>query len=327
MTKQTIELEAHVNESQYGKRLDQVIAELFPDYSRSRLKEWILAEKVTVDGDVVTKAREKVAGGEHIVVQAELEVEVYHQGEDIELDIVYEDDDIIVINKPADLVVHPGAGNQSGTILNALLHHYPDIELVPRAGIVHRLDKDTTGLMVIAKTVPAQTQLVADMQERYITREYEAICIGRLTAGATIDKPIGRHPTKRTNMAVNEFGRESVTHYRVIEKFREHTYIRLRLETGRTHQIRVHMSHIRHPLVGDYQYGGRVKMPKAASEDFANTIRGFKRQALHAAMLRFHHPITGEELSFEAPLPDDFKLLLAAMQSDMEDHKDDLDYC
>jgi 23S rRNA pseudouridine1911/1915/1917 synthase len=327
MTKQTIELEAHVNESQYGKRLDQVIAELFPDYSRSRLKEWILAEKVTVDGDVVTKAREKVAGGEHIVVQAELEVEVYHQGEDIELDIVYEDDDIIVINKPAGLVVHPGAGNQSGTILNALLHHYPDIDLVPRAGIVHRLDKDTTGLMVIAKTVPAQTQLVADMQERYITREYEAICIGRLTAGGTIDKPIGRHPTKRTNMAVNEFGRESVTHYRVIDKFREHTYIRLRLETGRTHQIRVHMSHIRHPLVGDYQYGGRVKMPKSASEDFANTIRGFKRQALHAAMLSFHHPITGEELSFEAPLPDDFKLLLTAMQNDMEEHKDDLDYC
>jgi 23S rRNA pseudouridine1911/1915/1917 synthase len=181
--------------------------------------------------------------------------------------------------------------------------------------------------MVIAKTVPAQTQLVADMQERYITREYEAICIGRLTAGGTIDKPIGRHPTKRTNMAVNEFGRESVTHYRVIDKFREHTYIRLRLETGRTHQIRVHMSHIRHPLVGDYQYGGRVKMPKSASEDFANTIRGFKRQALHAAMLSFHHPITGEELSFEAPLPDDFKLLLTAMQNDMEEHKDDLDYC
>lgn len=327
MTKQTIELEAHVNESQYGKRLDQVIAELFPDYSRSRLKEWILAEKVTVNGEIVSKAREKVAGGEHIVVQAELEVEVYHQGEDIELNIVYEDDDIIVINKPADLVVHPGAGNQSGTILNALLHHYPEIELVPRAGIVHRLDKDTTGLMVIAKTIPAQTQLVADMQERYITREYEAICLGRLTAGGTIDKPIGRHPTKRTNMAVNEFGRESVTHYRVIEKFREHTYIRLRLETGRTHQIRVHMSHIRHPLVGDYQYGGRVKMPKAASDSFAETLRGFKRQALHAAMLRFHHPITGEELSFEAPLPEDFKGLLSAMQSDMEEHKDDLDYC
>ena len=327
MTKQTIELAAQVDESQYGKRLDQVIAELFPDYSRSRLKEWLLAEKVTVDGEIITKARTKVSGGEQITVEAELEVEVHHQAEDIPLNIVYEDDDILVINKPADLVVHPGAGNQSGTILNALLHHFPEIETVPRAGIVHRLDKDTTGLMVVAKSLPAQTQLVADLQERYITREYEAVCLGRLTAGGTIDKPIGRHPTKRTCMAVNEFGRESVTHYRVIEKFREHTHIRLRLETGRTHQIRVHMSHIRHPLVGDYQYGGRVKTPKGASEQFLATLRGFKRQALHAAMLRFHHPITGEEMTFEAPLPEDFVGILDIMKADMEEHKDDLDYC
>jgi 23S rRNA pseudouridine1911/1915/1917 synthase len=327
MTKQTVELAAQVDESQFGKRLDQVIAELFPDYSRSRLKEWLLDGKVTLDGVVITKARTKVAGGEEVTVEAELEVEVHHQAEDIPLNIVYEDDDILVINKPADLVVHPGAGNQSGTILNALLHHFPEIETVPRAGIVHRLDKDTTGLMVVAKTVPAQTQLVADLQERYITREYEAVCIGRLTAGGTVDKAIGRHPTKRTCMAVNEFGRESVTHYRVIEKFREHTHIRLRLETGRTHQIRVHMSHIRHPLVGDYQYGGRVKTPKGADEAFLQTLRGFKRQALHAAMLRFHHPISGEEMTFEAPLPDDFNGLLAIMQNDMEVHKDDLDYC
>lgn len=327
MTKQTVELAAQVDESQYGKRLDQVIAELFPDYSRSRLKEWLLDGKVTVDGNVITKARTKVAGNEEITVEAELEVEVHHQGEDIPLNIVYEDEHILVINKPADLVVHPGAGNQSGTILNALLHHYPDIETVPRAGIVHRLDKDTTGLMVVAKTVPAQTQLVADLQERYITREYEAVCLGRLTAGGTVDKPIGRHPTKRTCMAVNEFGRESVTHYRVIAKFREHTHIRLRLETGRTHQIRVHMSHIRHPLVGDYQYGGRVKTPKGASEQFLQTLRSFKRQALHAAMLRFHHPITAEEMTFEAPLPEDFEGLLSTMHDDMEEHKDDLDYC
>ncbi len=327
MTKQTVELAAQVDESQYGKRLDQVIAELFPDYSRSRLKEWILDEKVTLDGQIVTKARLKVSGGEEVKVQAELDVEVHHVGEDIPLNIVYEDEHILVINKPADLVVHPGAGNQSGTILNALLHHHPEIDTVPRAGIVHRLDKDTTGLMVVAKTVPAQTQLVADLQERYITREYEAVCLGRLTAGGTVDKPIGRHPTKRTCMAVNEFGRESVTHYRVIEKFREHTHIRLRLETGRTHQIRVHMSHIRHPLVGDYQYGGRVKSPKGASEEFLTTLRGFKRQALHAAMLRFHHPITGEEMTFEAPLPEDFLEILKIMQNDMEEHKDDLDYC
>ncbi|NVK25594.1 MAG: 23S rRNA pseudouridine(1911/1915/1917) synthase RluD [Gammaproteobacteria bacterium] len=327
MTKQTIELEAQVNEEQFGKRLDQVIAELFPDYSRSRLKEWILAEKVTVNGQVVTKAREKMLGNEKIFIEAELDVEVHHQAEDIELNIVYEDDDIIVINKPANLVVHPGAGNQSGTILNALLHHFPEIENVPRAGIVHRLDKDTTGLMVIAKTIPAQTQLVADIQERLVTREYEAVCLGRLTAGGTVDKPIGRHPTKRTCMAVNEYGRESVTHYRVIEKFREHTHIRLRLETGRTHQIRVHMSHLRHPLVGDHQYGGRVRTPKNASQEFVDTIRGFKRQALHAAMLRFHHPITNEELTFEAPLPDDFVTLLSAMKTDVSEHQDDMDYC
>jgi 23S rRNA pseudouridine1911/1915/1917 synthase len=326
MTKQNIELQAQAQEQHFGKRLDQVIADLFPEYSRSRLKEWILAEKVTVDGVVVTKAREKLTGNEQIEIQAELEVEVQHQAEAIELDIVYEDDDILVINKPADLVVHPGAGNQSGTILNALLHHYPDIELVPRAGIVHRLDKDTTGLMVVAKTIPAQTQLVADLQERIVTREYEAVCLGTLTAGGTVDEPIGRHPTKRTSMAVNQFGRESTTHYCVIEKFREHTYIRLRLETGRTHQIRVHMAHIKHPLVGDYQYGGRVKLPKGASEEFIAAIRGFRRQALHARMLRFYHPTNGEEMTFEAPLPDDFVDLLKAMKADKKAHLDEMDY-
>lgn len=327
MTKQTIELTAEVQEHQFGKRLDQVIAELFPDFSRSRLKEWILADKVTVNGQIVNKAREKVATGDEIYVQGELETEVHHQAEDIKLNVVFEDEHILVINKPADLVVHPGAGNQSGTILNALLHHYPDIELVPRAGIVHRLDKDTTGLMVIAKTVQAQTQLVADIQERYVTREYEAVCLGRLTAGGTIDKAIARHPTKRTNMAVSEIGRESVTHYRVIEKFRAHTHIRLRLETGRTHQIRVHMSHIKHPLVGDYQYGGRVRPPKSASDEFMATLRGFKRQALHAAMLRFHHPITEEELTFEAPLPDDIQLLLGQLRQDKKENQDDMDFC
>ena len=327
MNKETIELQAQVRDDQFGKRLDQVIADLFPDFSRSRLKEWILAEKVTVDGQVVTKAREKMQGGEEIHIQAELDVEVHHEAEDIKLNIIYEDEHLLVINKPANLVVHPGAGNPSGTVLNALLHHYPEIDLVPRAGIVHRLDKDTTGLMVVAKTVQAQTQLVADLQERLITREYEAVCLGRLTAGGTVDKPIGRHPTKRTNMAVNEFGRESVTHYRVIEKFRVHSHIRLRLETGRTHQIRVHMSHIRHPLVGDIQYGGRVQTPKSASESFIQSLRGFKRQALHAAMLRFHHPITDEEMTFEAPLPEDFQNLLLALKQDVKEHQDDMDYC
>ncbi|QTH63835.1 23S rRNA pseudouridine(1911/1915/1917) synthase RluD [Psychrosphaera ytuae] len=326
MNKELIELQAQANEQHFGKRLDQVIADLFPEYSRSRLKEWILAEKVLVNGKPVTKAREKMLGNEDITIYAELEVEVHHQPEAIDLDIVYEDEHLMVINKPDNLVVHPGAGNQSGTLLNALLHHFPAIDLVPRAGIVHRLDKDTTGLMVVAKTVPAQTQLVADMQERLITREYEAVCLGRLTAGGTIDKAIGRHPTKRTSMAVSEVGRESVTHYRVISKFRAHTHIRLRLETGRTHQIRVHMSHIRHPLVGDIQYGGRVQTPKGASEKVLATLRGFKRQALHAAMLRFEHPITGEELEFHAPLPEDFTNLVKVLKEDVKENQDDMDF-
>ncbi len=326
MNKELIELQADAKEQHFGKRLDQVIADLFPEYSRSRLKDWILAEKVLVNGKVVTKAREKMIGNESITIYAELEVEVHHEAENIDLNIVYEDDYILIINKPAGLVVHPGAGNQSGTLLNALLHHCPEIDLVPRAGIVHRLDKDTTGLMVVAKTVPAQTQLVADMQERLITREYEAVCLGRLTAGGTVDKPIGRHPTKRTNMAVTATGKEAVTHYRVINKFRSHTHIRLRLETGRTHQIRVHMSHIKHPLVGDSQYGGRVQTPKGASESLLTTLRGFRRQALHAAMLKFYHPITGEPVEFYADLPDDFVELVNALKLDVKENRDDMDF-
>ncbi|MUH72152.1 23S rRNA pseudouridine(1911/1915/1917) synthase RluD [Psychrosphaera haliotis] len=326
MNKELIELQAQTNEQHFGKRLDQVIADLFPEYSRSRLKDWILAEKVLVNGKIITKAREKMQGNEDIVIYAELEVEVHHEAENIELDIIYEDDHLMIINKPANLVVHPGAGNQSGTMLNALLHHFPAIELVPRAGIVHRLDKDTTGLMVVAKTVPAQTQLVADMQERLITREYEAVCLGRLTAGGSVDKPIGRHPTKRTNMAVNQMGKEAVTHYRVISKFRAHTHIRLRLETGRTHQIRVHMSHLRHPLVGDSQYGGRVQTPKGASDELLQTLRGYRRQALHAAMLKFYHPITGEPVEFHSPLPEDFVGLLEALKTDVTENQDDMDF-
>ncbi|WP_029811519.1 23S rRNA pseudouridine(1911/1915/1917) synthase RluD, partial [Vibrio parahaemolyticus] len=239
---QQIVLTNTVKDSQLGQRLDQAIAELFADFSRSRLKEWLLDGKVQVNGEVVTKPRTKVMGGEEITLQAELEDEERWEAQDIPLDIVYEDDDIIVINKPRDFVVHPGAGTPDGTVLNALLHHYPDIAEVPRAGIVHRLDKDTTGLMVVAKTVPAQTRLVRALQKRNITREYEAIAIGRMTAGGKVDQPIGRHSTKRTLMAVAPLGKPAVTHYRVAEHFREHTRIRLRLETGRTHQIRVHMS-------------------------------------------------------------------------------------
>ncbi|WDE10711.1 23S rRNA pseudouridine(1911/1915/1917) synthase RluD [Thalassomonas haliotis] len=305
-----------VPESCLGKRLDQTLAEMFPDYSRSRLKEWILAGQVTVNGDVITRAREKMFGGEHIAIDAEIEAEVRFDPQDIPLNIVYEDEDILVINKPAGLVVHPGAGNPDGTVLNALLHHCPELEIVPRAGIVHRLDKDTTGLMVVAKTIAAQTNLVEALQAREITREYEAIANGLMTAGGVVDEPIGRHATKRTHMAVTFSGRPSVTHYRVLEKYRLHTRLRLRLETGRTHQIRVHMAHITHPLVGDPVYGGRPRPPKNATDDLRDVLRSFKRQALHAAMLSLYHPITGELMTWHADIPEDFAHLAKVLRED-----------
>ena len=317
---QQIELSNTVKDSQLGQRLDQAIAELFADFSRSRLKEWLLDGKVQVNGEVVTKPRTKVMGGEIIIVQAELEDEERWEAQDITLNIVYEDDDIIVINKPRDFVVHPGAGTPDGTVLNALLYHYPDIAEVPRAGIVHRLDKDTTGLMVVAKTVPAQTRLVRALQKRNITREYEAIAIGRMTAGGRVEQPIGRHSTKRTLMAVSPMGKPAVTHYRVAEHFREHTRIRLRLETGRTHQIRVHMAYLQHPLLGDSAYGGRARIPAGASEQLANMIRQFDRQALHAVMLKFEHPISGEELEFHAPVPEDMVSMTEALRQDVDEH-------
>lgn len=259
---QQVQLTATVAESQLGQRLDQALAELFPDYSRSRIKEWILGDRVKVNGKTSNKPKEKVLGGETVAIDAQIEEEARWEPQDIALDIVYEDSDILVINKPRDLVVHPGAGNPDGTVLNALLHHYPEIADVPRAGIVHRLDKDTTGLMVVAKTVPAQTRLVEALQAREITREYEAVAIGTMTAGGTVEEPIARHSTKRTHMAVHPMGKPAVTHYRIMEHFRAHTRLRLRLETGRTHQIRVHMAYISHPLVGDPLYGGRPRPPK-----------------------------------------------------------------
>lgn len=313
---QQIELTNTVKDSQLGQRLDQAVAELFSDFSRSRLKEWLLDGKISVNGEIITKPRTKVMGGEVITVLGELEDEERFEAQDIPLDIVYEDDDILVINKPRDFVVHPGAGTPDGTVLNALLYHYPAIAEVPRAGIVHRLDKDTTGLMVVAKTVPAQTRLVRALQKRKITREYEAIAIGKMTAGGMVNKAIGRHSTKRTLMAVNELGKPAVTHYRVAEHFREHTRIRLRLETGRTHQIRVHMSYLQHPLLGDIAYGGRARIPRGASESLTEMIRAFDRQALHAVMLRFEHPISGEEMEFHAPVPDDMVAMTAALRED-----------
>ncbi|TYL41376.1 23S rRNA pseudouridine(1911/1915/1917) synthase RluD [Dickeya sp. ws52] len=323
---QQVQLTATVAESQLGQRLDQALAELFPDYSRSRIKTWILEQRVQINGNTVDRPKEKVLGGESVAIDALIEEEARWEAQPISLDIVYEDDDILVINKPRDLVVHPGAGNPDGTVLNALLHHYPAIADVPRAGIVHRLDKDTTGLMVVAKTVPAQTRLVESLQAREITREYEAVAIGTMTAGGTVDEPIARHSTKRTHMAVHLMGKPAVTHYRIMEHFRAHTRLRLRLETGRTHQIRVHMAHINHPLIGDPLYGGRPRLPKGASDTFIETLRNFDRQALHATMLRLYHPISGIEMEWHAALPQDMVDLIAALKADTDAFKDQLDW-
>ncbi|EOX8040554.1 23S rRNA pseudouridine(1911/1915/1917) synthase RluD [Proteus mirabilis] len=323
---QQIRLNATVADSQLGQRLDQALAELFPDYSRSRIKEWILDNRVQVNDKIINKPKEKMLGGEKIEVDALIEEDVRWEPQNIPLNIVYEDDDILVINKPRDLVVHPGAGNPDGTVLNALLYRYPEIVNVPRAGIVHRLDKDTTGLMVVAKTVPAQTHLVEALQRREITREYEAVATGRMTAGGLVNEPISRNPTKRTHMAVHPMGKPAVTHYRVMEHFRAHTRLRLRLETGRTHQIRVHMAHIHHPLIGDQLYGGRPRPLKGASEEFRETLRRFDRQALHATMLRLYHPITGIEMEWHAPLPDDMVELIRVLKVDAEQFKDEMDW-
>ncbi|MCJ8298933.1 MAG: 23S rRNA pseudouridine(1911/1915/1917) synthase RluD, partial [Pseudomonadales bacterium] len=245
-----------------------------------------------------------------------------HLAEDIPIDIVYEDDDIMVVNKPAGLVVHPAVGNRTGTLLNALLHHFPAIGQVPRAGIVHRLDMDTTGLMVVAKTIQAQTDLVNQLQDRSMGREYEAITHGVMTGGGCVEEPMGRHATNRLKMAVVSMGKEAITHFRLLEKFRAHTHIRLKLETGRTHQIRVHMAHIHHPLIGDQTYGGRSRLPKGVEIETIEALRAFKRQALHAKKLELWHPATGEQMSWEIPLPDDFAALLVVLQEDAEGHEE-----
>lgn len=314
----SISLNGDLPPEAFNTRLDQCIAQLFPEYSRSKLKEWILTDCVSINGKVVNTPRLKMKGGETIQIHAEQSIQVEDRPEIIDLDIIFEDEHILVINKPAGLVVHPGAGNQSGTLLNALLAHVPDIQHIPRAGIVHRLDKETTGLMVVAKTLSAQTSLVEQLQSRSMGREYEAVVMGNLIAGGSIDENIGRHATKRTLMAVRQSGKPAVTHYRVKRKYRAHTYLRLKLETGRTHQIRVHMAHIKHPLVGDIQYGGRARLPKHASDSFIAALREFKRQALHAIQLTLTHPASDERMTWKAALPDDFLSLLSELDKDAE---------
>ncbi len=298
-----------------GLRLDQALAQMFPDYSRSRLKEWLLAGSIRVDGGP-KRPRDPVAGGEVVEFVPLAEAEVRVDPEPMALEVVFEDDDVLVINKPAGLVVHPGAGNPAGTLINGLLHHAPRLAEIPRAGLIHRIDKDTTGLLLVAKTLPAHTALVRQLADRAIAREYLAVCTGVLTGGGTIDEPLGRHPVDRKRMSVRQDGRPAVTHYTVVERFRAHTFIKVRLETGRTHQIRVHFAWRRNPLVGDPVYGGRLAMPAGASPELVETLRNFRRQALHAARLAFTHPRSRETIACEAPLPADFEALLAALRED-----------
>lgn len=313
----SVEATQRVPTSLAGARLDQAAAELFSDYSRERLKAWINAGELTVDGEKA-KPKAKLHGYETLVLQATLEEDTRFEPQAIPLDIVFEDETVMVVNKPAGMVVHPAAGNPDGTLLNALLYHHPALAEVPRAGIVHRLDKDTTGLMMVAKTLPAQTALVEQLQARTVSRQYDAVVIGKPIAGSTIDAPIGRHPKDRKRQAVNASGKPAVTHFRVVERFRAHTHVRCQLETGRTHQIRVHMAHARYPLIGDQLYGGRAKLPPGAAGPLKDILREFPRQALHARKLRFIHPVSGETLTFHAGLPDDLLMLLDYLRDDSE---------
>lgn len=310
-----------LNEEDAGKRLDVVVAELFPEYSRSRLKIWIEQGQVLINGETA-KPKSKVTGDEELQLVAQtIESERPCEAQDIALDIVYQDESIIVVNKPAGFVVHPAAGHYSGTMQNALLFFDESLSAIPRAGIVHRLDKDTTGLMVVARNLSAHKYLVEQIQQHEVVREYQAVVHGVMTGGGMVDQPIGRHPHDRIKMAVRENGRQAVTHYRLLERFREHSHVKVQLETGRTHQIRVHMSYLRHPIVGDPVYAGRQRIPAGAQPELVTYLQGFKRQALHAWKLRFVHPEQGEEVSFEAPLPEDMQQLIALLHADVKAHE------
>ncbi len=318
---ETEQFKAMVPEECCGMRLDQVLVRLFPDYSRARLQQWLKRGHVMIDG-ASRRAKEKMRGGEVIELTVVAEEEVAWIAQDLPLDIVYEDDALLVINKPAGFVVHPGAGNPDGTLVNALLHYLPSLVEVPRAGVVHRLDKDTTGLMVVAKNIKAQKKLVELLQQRLVKRQYEAVVVGTMTGGGTIEEPIGRHANDRIRMAVTTGGKHAVTHYRLLTRFRAHTHVQVDLETGRTHQIRVHMAYIHHPLVGDPVYGRRLMLPPKSDEVTKEVLRNFKRQALHAARLGLKHPVTGEWMEWDAPRPQDMTHLLTILHADTEAHGD-----
>ncbi|HQQ63902.1 MAG TPA: 23S rRNA pseudouridine(1911/1915/1917) synthase RluD [Pseudomonadales bacterium] len=311
---QRIQQHVIVQPAQAGYRLDQAAAELFADFSRAQLQQWI-RDGLLKRGGAVARPRDKVNAGDILQLDAELATHDHWLAQDMALDIVYEDATLLVIDKPAGLVVHPGAGSPDGTLLNALLHHDAQLAAIPRAGIVHRLDKDTTGLLVVARTLQAHAELIRQLQARTVKREYEAVVCGVLTGGGKVDAPIGRHPRDRIRMAVVSSGKPAVTHFRVIERFETYTHVRVQLETGRTHQIRVHMAHIGHPLLGDSIYGARVRLPKHADEVLTLALREFPRQALHAAQLGLLHPASGEYMQWQAPLPQDMQDLLLALNN------------
>jgi 23S rRNA pseudouridine1911/1915/1917 synthase len=298
-----------------GRRLDQALADALPEYSRTRIKRWIDGGQLRVDGRV-PRPRDIVAGGEKVALDAPDEDAVAPVAQHIALAIAWEDADVIVVDKPAGLVVHPGAGNPDQTLQNALLAHDPTLAKLPRAGIVHRLDKDTTGLLIVARNEAARLTLAEALAARDIHREYQAVCVGVMTSGGKVDAPIDRHPVDRLRMTVRSSGRDAVTHYRVIDRFRRHTWVRVTLETGRTHQIRLHLSHAGYPLVGDPVYGRRLAIPRGATPALAEALRGFRRQALHAAKLGFTHPRDGRSIEVEAKLPADFLALVAALKRD-----------
>jgi 23S rRNA pseudouridine1911/1915/1917 synthase len=295
-----------------GFRLDQALVELLPDYSRSRLQLWIKNGAARLDGRTVVP-RHTVWGGERVELMTEAEPATTVVGEDIPLRLLHEDDSLLILAKPAGLVVHPAAGHAGGTLQNALLHHAPELAAIPRCGIVHRLDKDTSGLLMVAKTLKAHKALVDQLQARSVHREYLALVQGAMTGGGTLTDPLGRHPTDRKRFAVRRDGKPAVTHYRIETRYTDHTLLRVKLETGRTHQIRVHLSHIHYPLVGDPVYGGRLRLPRGASEALIQALQAFRRQALHAESLGFIHPDSGEWVVWQEPLPDDFARLLAAL--------------
>ena len=308
-----IELEITIPKELDGKRLDVALSELLPEYSRSKIQSWIKAGEVGVN-NLNHRQRDVVNADDIIKINTVPKNTDKDQAEAIDLNVIHEDDEIIIINKQAGLVVHPGAGNQKHTLVNALLHFDKNLDVLPRAGIVHRLDKDTTGIMIIARTIKSHTHLVNELQKRNIKRNYRALICGQLIAGGTIENKIGRHPVQRTKMTVTDKGKLAITHYKIIKKFQHYSYLDIQLDTGRTHQIRVHMNSINHPVIGDPMYGKNSFLKKGIETSLRDHIKNFKRQALHAYSLELIHPKIKKLVNYKAEMPDDMKNLIKILE-------------